>query len=77
MLELGQPLHAFDNDRLQGSVCVRYASSGEKLELLDGQECELTTDTLTIADDNGVLAMAGIMGGQASAVVAKTGLMLL
>ena len=72
MLELGQPLHAFDNDKLQGSVCVRYASSGEKLVLLDGQECELTTDTLTIADDNGVLAMAGIMGGQASAVVAKT-----
>jgi phenylalanyl-tRNA synthetase beta chain len=72
MLELGQPLHAFDNDKLQGSVCVRYASSGEKLELLDGQECELTTDTLTIADDNGALAMAGIMGGQASAVVAKT-----
>ena len=72
MLELGQPLHAFDNDKLQGSVCVRYASSDEKLELLDGQECELTTDTLTITDDNGVLAMAGIMGGQASAVVAKT-----
>ncbi len=72
MLELGQPLHAFDNDKLQGSVCVKYAGMGEKLELLDGQECELTTDTLTIADDNGVLAMAGIMGGQASAVVAKT-----
>jgi phenylalanyl-tRNA synthetase beta chain len=72
MLELGQPLHAFDNDKLQGSVCVRYANSDEKLELLDGQDCELTTDTLTIADDNGALAMAGIMGGQASAVVAKT-----
>jgi len=72
MLEVGQPLHAFDNDKLQGSICVRYASADEKLELLDGQECELTTDTLTIADDNGALAMAGIMGGQASAVVAKT-----
>ena len=72
MLEIGQPLHAFDNDKLQGSVCVKYASTGAKLELLDGQECELTTDTLTIADDNGALAMAGIMGGQASAVVAKT-----
>ncbi len=72
MLELGQPLHAFDNDKLQGAINVKYASSDEKLELLDSQECELTTDTLTIADDNGVLAMAGIMGGQASAVVAKT-----
>ncbi|RKZ44406.1 MAG: phenylalanine--tRNA ligase subunit beta, partial [Gammaproteobacteria bacterium] len=72
MLEVGQPLHAFDNDKLQGSICVKYAGAGEKLELLDGQECELTADTLTIADDTGALAMAGIMGGQASAVVAKT-----
>ncbi len=72
MFEVGQPLHAFDNDKLQGSVCVRYASSDEKLELLDGQECTLFADTLVIADDNGVLAMAGIMGGQASAVVMET-----
>jgi len=72
MLELGQPLHAFDNDKLQGAITVRYASSDEKLEFLDGQECTLSSDTLAIADDNGVLAMAGIMGGQASAVVAKT-----
>ena len=72
MLELGQPMHAFDNDKLRGAIRVRYAKSGEKLELLDGQECSLSTDTLTIADDNGVLAMAGIMGGQKSAVSEKT-----
>lgn len=69
MLELGQPMHAFDNDKLSGAVCVRFAKSGEKLELLDGQTRELAADTLTIADDNSVLAMAGIMGGQESAVV--------
>ncbi len=72
MLELGQPLHAFDNDKLQGDICVRYSKLNEKLKLLDGQECILSTDTLTISDDNGVLAMAGIMGGQASAVVEDT-----
>ena len=72
MLELGQPMHAFDNDKLRGAIRVRYAKSNEKLELLDGQACSLSTDTLTIADDNGVLAMAGIMGGQKSAVSEKT-----
>ncbi len=72
MLELGQPLHVFDNGKLQGSLCVRYANSHETLELLDGTECALSTDTLVIADNNGVLAMAGIMGGQASAATVKT-----
>ena len=72
MFELGQPLHAFDNDKLQGAICVRYAKSGEKLELLDGQECTLSTDTLAISDENGVLAIAGIMGGQQSAVIGDT-----
>jgi len=72
MLELGQPTHAFDNDKLQGAICIRYAKPGEKLELLGGQECTLSTETLTIADDKGVLAMAGIMGGQQSAVIGNT-----
>ncbi|MEE8233619.1 MAG: phenylalanine--tRNA ligase subunit beta, partial [Gammaproteobacteria bacterium] len=72
MLELGQPTHAFDNDKLQGAICIRYAKPGEKLELLDGQECTLSTETLTIADDKGVLAMAGIMGGQQSAVIGES-----
>jgi len=72
MLELGQPMHAFDNDKLLGAIHVRYASADEKLELLDGQECVLSTDILVIADDNGVLAMAGIMGGQASAATENT-----
>ena len=72
MFELGQPMHAFDNDKLQGAICIRYAKSGEKLELLDGQECPLSEETLTIADDTGVLAIAGIMGGQQSSVVEDT-----
>ena len=72
MLELGQPMHAFDNDKLQGAICIRYAKPGEKLKLLDGQECTLSTETLTIADDRGVLAMAGIMGGQQTAVTEES-----
>jgi phenylalanyl-tRNA synthetase beta chain len=68
MLELGQPMHAFDNDKLQGAVCVRYAKVDEKVDLLNGQEYVLSADTLTIADDDGVLALAGIMGGLKSSV---------
>ncbi|MBN7795938.1 phenylalanine--tRNA ligase subunit beta [Parahaliea mediterranea] len=68
MLELGQPMHAFDLDKLSGGIVVRTAQPGESLELLDGQTVELNTDTLVIADHSGPLAMAGIMGGQPSAV---------
>lgn len=68
LLELGQPLHAFDLDRLRGDICVRLASDGETLTLLDGQPLDLRPDTLVIADDSGPLALAGIMGGEASAV---------
>jgi phenylalanyl-tRNA synthetase beta chain len=72
MLELGQPLHAFDLDKLQGGIRVREAEQGETLQLLDGQTVELDSDTLVIADHAGPVAMAGIMGGQASAVSAAT-----
>ncbi len=68
LLELGQPLHAFDLARLSGDVHVRYARPAEKLELLNGQIAELQSDILVIADDSGAIALAGIMGGQASAV---------
>jgi phenylalanyl-tRNA synthetase beta chain len=69
LLEMGQPMHAFDNAKLNGTVTVRYASANEKLVLLDGTECELSDNTLVIADDNAALAMAGIMGGFESAVI--------
>lgn len=72
MLELGQPMHAFDLDQLHGGVCVRLAAAGEKLATLDGQTIELRPDTLVIADHQAPLAIAGVMGGSASAVGANT-----
>jgi len=68
MLELGQPLHAFDNDRLRGDVRVRHAADEEAVTLLDGREAALEAGALVIADDDGVQAVAGVMGGEASAV---------
>ncbi|RLQ22721.1 phenylalanine--tRNA ligase subunit beta [Seongchinamella sediminis] len=72
MLELGQPMHAFDFARLEGGIRVRLAEQGEALELLDGQTVELNDDTLVIADHSKALAMAGVMGGQQSAVSDST-----
>ncbi len=72
MLELGQPLHAFDLDRLAGGIQVRCARAGERLVTLDGNDVELKADTLVIADQQQPLAMAGIIGGAASGVVAAT-----
>ena len=72
MLELGQPMHAFDLDTLSESVVVRMAEEGEKLTLLDGQEISLRSDTLLIADKARPLAMAGIMGGEGSGVSQET-----
>ncbi len=68
MLELGQPMHAFDNDKLQGAIHVRFTKANEKLKLLDGQVRELANSTLVIADDIKPLAIAGVMGGEDSAV---------
>lgn len=68
MLEFGQPMHAFDLDSIDGPIVVRYAKSGERLQLLDEQEAALKENTLVIGDQKNVLAMAGIMGGLDSAV---------
>ncbi|QDQ27667.1 phenylalanine--tRNA ligase subunit beta [Chitinimonas arctica] len=68
LLEQGQPMHAFDQARLQGEIVVRFATAGEQLELLNGKTIALEADMLVIADDGGPLALAGIMGGQASSV---------
>jgi len=68
MIELGQPMHAFDLNKIQGGINVRMASEGENLTLLDGQEIPLNADNLVIADDEQALALAGIMGGESSAV---------
>ncbi|MDQ1315518.1 MAG: phenylalanyl-tRNA synthetase beta chain [Pseudomonadota bacterium] len=68
MLELGQPMHAFALTRINGSIEVRLARPGEKLELLNGQTAELAPDMLVVADASGPLALAGIMGGLSSSV---------
>ncbi|MDX5373214.1 MAG: phenylalanine--tRNA ligase subunit beta [Pseudomonadaceae bacterium] len=72
MLELGQPMHAFDLAEINGGIRVRMAEEGEKLVLLDGQEVSLRPDTLVIADHNRALAIAGVMGGEHSGVSGKT-----
>jgi phenylalanyl-tRNA synthetase beta chain len=72
MLELGQPMHAFDRDEIEGGIVVRMADANEKLVLLDGQEVELTSDTLIIADHAKPIAIAGVMGGEHSGVSPKT-----
>ena len=72
MEELGVPLHAFDADTLIGPLTVRRANSSESIKLLDGKTYDLTNDDLIIADRHGPIALAGIMGGQASSVSGKT-----
>jgi len=72
MLELGQPLHAFDNSQLEGTIHARMAKPGEKILLLNEQTLELQDDVLLIADDKRPLAMAGIMGGENSGITLET-----
>ncbi len=72
LLELGQPMHAFDLNRIDGGIVVRMAKEGETLVLLDGNEAKLSADTLVIADHSKALAMAGIFGGEHSGVNDQT-----
>jgi len=72
LLELGQPMHAFDLSILKDEITVRLADEGEKLVLLDGKEVTLSEDILVIADGQGPLAMAGVMGGLSSGVSKST-----
>lgn len=68
MLELGQPMHAFDRSEIDGGIVVRMARPDEKLILLDGQSVELTEQTLIIADHKKPIAIAGVMGGEHSGI---------
>ncbi|KTD66526.1 phenylalanyl-tRNA synthetase, beta subunit [Legionella santicrucis] len=72
MLELGQPMHAFDLGAINGEINIRYSNQQEQLELLDGQKLTLNETVLVIADQEKPLAMAGIMGGEASSVQVHT-----
>ncbi len=68
MLEQGQPLHAYDDAKLEGGIVVRFARSGEKLTLLNGQILELEPDLLLVCDEKKPLGLAGIMGGEHSGI---------
>ena len=72
MLELGQPMHAFDANKLSGPIVVRMAQPQESMTLLDGKEISLPEDALLITDQAGPIAFAGVMGGQRSAVSSET-----
>lgn len=72
LIELGQPLHAFDKAKIVGTITVRIAKQGETLQLLNEQTITFTGDELVIADDEGVIALAGIMGGLRTAVSDST-----
>ncbi|MGH8326166.1 MAG: phenylalanine--tRNA ligase subunit beta, partial [Steroidobacteraceae bacterium] len=72
MLELGQPMHAYDVAHLRGDVRARLASAGESIQLLDGRTVALEPDMLVIADAQGAIGIAGIMGGKRAAVSAAT-----
>ncbi len=77
MLELGQPMHAFDADLIQGDLLVRQARSGESFHALNGQTWSLEPDSMVIADSRNVLAVAGIIGGRDSGVHEQTGSIIL
>nr|WP_232220766.1 phenylalanine--tRNA ligase subunit beta [Legionella tunisiensis] len=72
MLELGQPMHAFDLQAIDGDINVRFAKANETLQLLDGQQINLHDKVLVVADNKKALAMAGVMGGEDSAVQEHT-----
>jgi phenylalanyl-tRNA synthetase beta chain len=72
MLATGQPTHAFDSDKIKGHITVRRASDGEKLLLLDDKELTLCNEDLVIADDEGAVGLAGVMGGKRDSVLPET-----
>jgi phenylalanyl-tRNA synthetase beta chain len=72
LLEQGQPLHAFDADKIEGSLCIRKAREGERLKTLDGVERALPTEAVVVADEERVLSLAGIMGGEESGISERT-----
>ncbi len=77
MLELGQPMHAFDRDAVSGPITVRLARAGEKLTTLDGAERRLTDDDLLITDDSGPIGLAAVMGGASTEIGDRTSSVLL
>lgn len=72
MIETGQPMHAFDADKVEGNIIVRKAVRGEKITTIDGTEYELDSSDTVIADEGKVLAIAGVKGGKAAEITAST-----
>lgn len=72
LLELGQPMHAFDLNKLNSNITVRFANAGEPLKLLNDTEVKLKADDLVIVDNSGAVALAGIMGGEPTSVTETT-----
>ena len=77
MLATGQPSHAYDSDHIAGHIIVRRAKAGETLTLLNGKELPLSTDDLTIADDAGIVGLAGVMGGAKDSILPDTSKVIL
>ena len=77
MLATGQPSHAYDSDHIAGHIIVRRAKAGETLTLLNGRELPLSTDDLTIADDAGIVGLAGVMGGAKDSILPPTSKVIL
>ena len=77
MLATGQPSHAYDSDHIAGHIIVRRAKAGETLTLLNGKELPLSTDDLTIADDAGIVGLAGVMGGAKASILPTTSKVIL
>ena len=77
MLATGQPSHAYDSDHIAGHIIVRRAKADETLTLLNGKELPLSTDDLTIADDAGIVGLAGVMGGAKDSILPTTNKVIL
>ena len=72
LLELGQPMHAFDFAKVSGDINVRFANANEEIKLLNDTQVKLKTDDLVVADNSGAIALAGIMGGEPTSVTDST-----
>src|SRR4029079_9348405 len=72
MLELGQPIHGYDGDKLAGPIRVRRATEGEQLRNLDGVDRTLSSEDLLITDDSGPIGLAGVMGGETTELSGTT-----
>ena len=72
MIDLGQPMHAYDADKISGDISIRYAKQNESFKALDGIEYKLTSENIVVSDSKNIISLAGIIGSQDSAVTKKT-----